>query len=242
MSDQMRDKKRTQLQNLKILIVDEYSMVKSDMLYEIDQRLKETMLLQEPFGGIAVVLFGNIFQLAPVGGRYIFESPVSEQWKFGHELQSLWELFVAIILTYNHRQGGEGRFASLLNRISRGIKFKEDILLLKSRVFPEHSPEIPEDTLYVFPRRKTVAEYNIRQVNKLPGDLEVIQSSNIMSTRARYEPRIDNADGKVAGTPLVNVLYLKKNAEVILVHNTDVNDSLNNGAKGTVLDFVRNAN
>ena len=63
-----------------------------------------------------------------------------------------------------------------------------------------------------------------------------------MSTSARYEPRIDNADGKVVGTPLVNVLYLKKNAEVILVHNTDVIDSLNKGAKGTVLDFVRNEN
>ena len=54
-------------------------MVKSDMLYQIDQRLKEIKISQEPFGGIAVVLLGNMLQLAPVGGRYIFEPPLCEQ-------------------------------------------------------------------------------------------------------------------------------------------------------------------
>ena len=107
MSDAMRDRKRTQLQNLKILIIDEYSMVKVDMFYQIDSRLNEIMLSQEPFGGIAVVLFGNLLQLAPVGSRYIIEKPICEQWQLGHELQNLWELFLPIKLTYNHRQHGE---------------------------------------------------------------------------------------------------------------------------------------
>ena len=79
-----------------------------------------------------------------------------------------------IILTHNHRQGGAGRFADLLKRISRGIKTEEDLSLLRSRVFPEHSLEIPQDVLYVFPRLKTVAEYNVKELNKLEGDLKVI--------------------------------------------------------------------
>ena len=57
---------------------------------------------------------------------------------------------------------------------------------------------------------KTVAEYNVGQLNKLEGDLEVITSINILSTRPYFEPRIDDAEGKVVGTPLVNILYLKK--------------------------------
>ena len=46
-------------------------------------------------------------------------------------------------------------------------------------------------------------------------------------------------DGKVNKTPLDNHLYLKKKARVVLVHNIDVSDRLNNGAKGEVLDFVK---
>ena len=38
------------------------------------------------------------------------------------------------------------------------------------------------------------------------------------------------------------MLYLKKGAKVILIHNVDVCDGLNNGAKGTVVDFLRHEN
>ena len=45
-------------------IIDEDSMLKADMLYQIDQRLKEVMLRpHQPFGGVSVILFGNIIQL-----------------------------------------------------------------------------------------------------------------------------------------------------------------------------------
>ena len=42
------------------------------------------------------------------------------------------------------------------------------------------------------------------------------------------------------GTPFVSTLYLKKGAKVILIYNLDVCDGLNNGAKGVVIDFIRN--
>ena len=89
MTDFMRDKKREDLQNVKLLIIDEYSMVKVDMLYQIDQRLKEIMLSEERFGGISVILLGNILQLKPVRARNIFDEPTSDQWKFGLQLESL---------------------------------------------------------------------------------------------------------------------------------------------------------
>ena len=90
MTDFMRDKKREDLQNVKLLIIDEYSLVKVDMLYQIDQRLKEIMLSEERFGCVSVILLGNILQLKPVRARNIFDEPKSDQWKFGHQLESLW--------------------------------------------------------------------------------------------------------------------------------------------------------
>ena len=79
MSDIMRDKKREQLQNLKLLFLDEYSMIRSDMVYQIAQRLKEIMLCpDEMFGGVSVILLGNLLQLEPVRGKCIFEPPAYE--------------------------------------------------------------------------------------------------------------------------------------------------------------------
>ena len=117
MTDYVRAKKREQLKNLKLLIADEYSMIKSDMLYQIDSRLKEINISDEPFGGISVILLGNVLQLQPVKGKYIFEEPTDDSWKAGDAWQPLWELFTPIKTTYNHRQAGEGEFAEMLKRI-----------------------------------------------------------------------------------------------------------------------------
>ena len=59
-----------------------------------------------------------------------------------------------------------------------------------------------------------------------------------MPTKNQFNPAVDK-DGKVNKTPLDNHLYLKKKARVVLVQNIDVSDGLNNGAKGEVLDFVK---
>ena len=120
-----------------------------------------------------------------------------------------WEQFVPIKLTYNHRQEGEHLFAELLKLVGRGIKRPEDMDLLRTRVVPNNDPSIPKDTLYVFPRRTMVKEYKEKMLTSLDGELEVLPSKNIMSTRKQFDPYIDEADGKVRGTPLQNILYLK---------------------------------
>ena len=145
-------------------------------------------------------------------------------------------------MTYNHRQEGEHLFDELFKLVGRGIKRSEDMDLLRTRVVPKNDPSIPKDTLYVFPRRTMVKEYNEKMISQLEGELEVLPSKNIMSTRKQFDPYIDEADGKVRGTPLQNILYLKKRAKVVLIHNLDVPDGLNNGAKGIILDFLRKDN
>ena len=84
-----------------------------------------------------------------------------------------------------------------------------------------------------------VREYNDKMLNQLEGPMEVLPATNIMSTKKQFDPKIDDADGKVVGTPLTNVLYLKKDAKTVVIHNIDVCDLLNNGSKGKILDFIR---
>merc|ERR1711978_157316 len=70
----------TLLQNLKILIIDEISMVKSDLLYMLEFRLKEiTGKLDTPFGGIALFVFGDLMQLPPIMGKMVFQDPSNKE-------------------------------------------------------------------------------------------------------------------------------------------------------------------
>ena len=62
LGDKSRDEKRVQLENLQIVIIDEYSIIKADMLYQLDLRLKELKQRQDlAFGGVGIFLFGDIF-------------------------------------------------------------------------------------------------------------------------------------------------------------------------------------
>ena len=91
------------LENLQILIIDEFSMMKSDMLYQLDLRLRE--LKGRPnnvFGGVATFMFDDILQLRPVRARFIFEEPSNPQFKLTDALLPLWDLFKIIKLTDNH--------------------------------------------------------------------------------------------------------------------------------------------
>ena len=64
LADKTRDLKRSLLSNLCMIIIDEYSMLKADMLYQLDLRMKELKQRTElPFGGCGIILFGDLLQL-----------------------------------------------------------------------------------------------------------------------------------------------------------------------------------
>ena len=65
------------MKNLKVVIIDEISMVKVDMLYQLDLRLQEiTEKVGIPFGGVSIFAFGDMMQLKPCMGRYICDDPI----------------------------------------------------------------------------------------------------------------------------------------------------------------------
>ena len=119
MSDKQRDKIRTSLQNLKVIIIDEISLVKSDMLYQLHFRLAREIMQRPdlPFGGVSVVLLGDLLQLKPVLGHFVFQSPNNKELQLAYLMDSLWEKFEVITLKTNHRQGDDKPYAELLNRV-----------------------------------------------------------------------------------------------------------------------------
>ena len=137
LDDKKRDEKRLTFQNLKIIIIDEISMVSADLLYNLDLKLREITLRDEMFGGISIFAFGDLFQLQPVNGHHVFQEPCNEEHRVAFILRNLWQCFKVVNLEENHRQGEAKEFGDLLNRVRVGNQTEEDLELLRTRVRPE---------------------------------------------------------------------------------------------------------
>ena len=75
----LRYEKRNLFRNLKMLIIDDISLVDSDMLYKIDLRLREITQINLPFGNISIFALGDLMQMRPVKGKFTFLTPRNSQ-------------------------------------------------------------------------------------------------------------------------------------------------------------------
>ena len=239
LGDEPRDSLRTLLGSLRIVIVDEMSMVRSDHLYFLDLRLKEIKQCEQDFGGVAVLLFGDLMQLQPVNGYWIFETPQSEKFLMSHTLYPLWQQFQPFVLKENHRQGEDRVFGDLLNRLRLGWKGsenkkEEDLNILRSRVISNFPQGVPDGAFHIYGKKIPVREANDRVLNSMSGPLISIQA--IYSSRLR--PKVDPKDGTIGSSGFLETLHLKKGARVMMTVNVDTADGLTNGSIGTVGEFV----
>ncbi|MBO7130922.1 MAG: AAA family ATPase, partial [Fibrobacterales bacterium] len=119
-------KKRAVVRAAQIVVIDEISMVRSDLFAAVDARLRELAVgakARRPFGGKQIILVGDFFQLPPVvkteteaewlertfGGVYAFRTAL---WKRAG--------FRCVFLKTVHRQMGDARFLAVLNAIRHG--------------------------------------------------------------------------------------------------------------------------
>lgn len=151
---------QTKYRYLKVIFIDEISMVGKRMLNFINLRLQEITGSTKPFGGVSVIAFGDLFQLKPVMDSWVFATGYNS----GGELEmlgpNLWkDLFSFFELTEIMRQKGDLSFAQLLNRLREGNQMPDDIELLKERVIScdnESTVKVP----HLFTRKKQVALFS----------------------------------------------------------------------------------
>merc|ERR1712020_285152 len=129
------DLARKNLENVEVVIVDQFSMVSSDNLYNLHKRLQQIFMSQEIFGGRSVLLVGDIMQLGPVRAAPIYRKPksIDSQAMFDTEELNLWNNCDSVLLETNFRQG-EGAWTQMLNRIRIGEQTDEDIKILEKRL------------------------------------------------------------------------------------------------------------
>ena len=240
MSEATRESFRNILSEVQLVIIDEVSMVKSDVLYQLNMRLQE--IHQRPledFGKVAILLLGDLMQLKPVKGAWIFDRPKSEIYHESFEAGPLWGLFDPYILEMNHRQKNDREYADILNRIRYGEHTEDDITKLKNRVVQSFPENVPEEALMIFCKKDNVTRFNERKMGKLHGPLLSLRAKHIHPSFPDYKPTIQD-DGSVGDTPFMDNLSLKTGARVMLVFNVDTSDSLTNGTCGTVVGNNKN--
>ena len=140
LSDKKKAEMRKTLGELDLLIIDEVSMVGANLLYRIHLRLSHIFQTDEetvPFGGINVMLVGDLLQLKPIMMSQVFGIPESTECEALQRTKPLWNEFEPMILKHNHRQGEDKAWAETLNRFREGIVWEEDIEVLKSRQIPD---------------------------------------------------------------------------------------------------------
>ena len=231
---------RRDLTNLRLIIIDEISLVSADLLYGIHFRLmKEAFQNKEPFGGVAMVCFGDIMQIKPVQGTPVFEEiHKNPQLSLHQSIDNLWRNFSVIMLKTNHRQGKDRDYANILNRVRVGQWTDDDEKVLKQRV-RAFDDSIPADALIVAGSNADVNKYNTDRLNKLEGDLVSLKAKVFSDAQGIFKPKLNN-DGSITGCQLQYNIDLKKQCRVMLTVNLDVCDGLVNGSLGTVIDFVYN--
>ena len=189
----------------------------------------------------SLFVFGDLMQLRPVRGNYIFDVPKNKDFQVIHNCSPRWLMFSCIVLEKNHRQGEDKDYADLLNRIRVNSHTEEDIEILKSRVRKKNHPDIMNPELFIGGTRKECAKLNDDYIFKKmtdAGKLVKIKSFNFNSKQKQFKPQVDERDGAIGQTQFQNVLFLRSGAKVMIIHNVDTLDGITNGQRGVIVDFL----
>jgi len=198
------------MRRLKFLIIDEVSMVRSDLMWAIDQSLRVNRgRPREAFGGVRLALFGDLHQLPPV----VNEADVAEhlELKFGgpffFSLSSLGEgAGTSLIELSEVFRQKDAALLGVLNRIREGDADEGDLALLNARVHPIRSLSEGEPYVILTPTNAAAGRINMAYLNALAGAPRTYQAAT-------------TGEFSQSAQPTDVVLTLKCGAKVMLLRN-----------------------
>ena len=223
----------------KILMIDEVSMVGHNFFRFINIRLQDIMANDEPFGGLHVICFGDLYQLPPVKEKWIFEN--NEKGLSSLEINLWTEYFYLYELTEIMRQREEYEFAQLLNRMRVGKLIQSDFVQLQTRVVPAHESNDGLDCLHIFSTNVAADDYNRICFNKCDSEKEQVVAVDtiveVVSTDVKALV-IKALNKKNVYGGVARCLDLAVGLTYDLTQNINVQDGLFNGTSG-VLRFIQ---
>jgi ATP-dependent exoDNAse (exonuclease V) alpha subunit len=198
------------MRRLKFLVIDEVSMVRSDLMWAIDQSLRVNRgRPREPFGGVRLAMFGDLHQLPPV----IDEAEVASHLESEHSGPFFFSIgalregagTALVELTQVFRQKDE-LLIRVLNQIREGEADEDDLALLNERVHPIRTLAEGEPYIILTPTNAAARRINLAYLEALAG-----------APRA-FEAGV-SGDFNESSQPTEQTLILKPGAKVMLLRN-----------------------
>ena len=199
--------KRKIISSLDLLIIDEISMVRSDLLDAIDSVLRRFRDRYKPFGGVQLLMIGDLQQLTPVvtpDDERMLAPYYDTPYFFGSKALAKIE-YVTIQLEKVYRQQDD-TFLTLLNHIREGHPTADDLALLNARYQPAFVPQPNEGYIRLTTHNQMANNYNESELKKLSG--------RAYTYRAKIEGTFPDYS-----YPTAETLVLKEGAQVMFVKN-----------------------
>ena len=213
------------LREVELIIIDEVSMVRADIIDFIDKVLRiYNRNMREPFGGKQLLLVGDIYQLEPVvreEDRKLLSPFYPDNFFFDAKIFQQIQL-VSIELKKVYRQT-DPVFIDILDHIRTSQIRTTDLALLNKRVGAKLNTSDSKLSITLSTRRDTVDYINQQQLDLLPGEATLFRGSI-------------EGDFPESSLPTPIELYLKTGAQIIFIKN-DTDHRWVNGTLGTVIGF-----
>ena len=222
--------KRKIIASIDLLIIDEISMVRADIIDFIDKVLRAYTRNPEPFGGKQLLLVGDIYQLEPVlkdEDRQLLQPFYPSAYFFNAKVWQVMPI-VSIELRKVYRQTDD-KFIAILDRIRNNTATQADLQSLNSRVettaqgVSTNTQQITPDTqltITLAARRDTVDFINEQQLDALDGDPCMFKG-------------VIQGNFPESSLPTPMELLLKPGAQIIFIKN-DKEKRWVNGTLGTI--------
>ncbi len=215
------------IKSLDLLVIDEISMVRSDQLDAIDDRLKMVRHDRRPFGGVQLLMIGDLHQLSPVVKdeewemlKGYYDSPYFFS---SRALRSCY--YASVELEKVYRQS-DAHFLSILNSVREGERNEAVLAEINSRYIPDFHPLKEEGYIQL-----VTHNYQAQIINNR--ELEMIDAPSY-----NYEATVTGKFPKMT-FPTDKVLTLKKGAQIMFIKN-DTKKRYYNGLIGKIVEISNN--
>lgn len=212
------------LKKLDVMVIDEVSMVRADLMDCIDEGLRHFLKTSEPFGGVQMLFIGDLHQLPPVvagdeererfkteyASPYFFDAKVFENTDFD---------FLELKKIYRQK---DKNFVSLLNKVRTNQVSPWDMDTLNGRVLLDPAAFHNTDHSYITltSTNQAADEINALRLNRLPSRLETYEAEYSGEFETRNHPTLAQ-------------LKLKEGAQVMMLNN-DMEGRWVNGSIGRI--------
>jgi ATP-dependent DNA helicase PIF1 len=212
-------------QKLDLIVIDEISMVRADLFDCVDLILRKSRCNLEPFGGVQMILIGDLYQLPPVvtrDERKIFNSYYKSPYFFSSKVFKEIKLeIIELIKVYRQK---DLEYVNLLNDIRKNCLREEGLRFINKRYIKDFKANQQDLYVYLAVTNKQVMEINYRELQTLKTpEFEFVAQIEGEFSQEYY--------------PTLELLKLKVGAQIMMIRN-DPKGRWVNGSLGKVKKFL----